>query len=204
MDKFLDEQEQESKKYNRIQWFFVVIVIPTIFALVVAVIVVSFAGVDVWGKAKEISGNIPFLSDNEEKSNQDVLKEMENRVIELQTEIEVREETITVLESEMDGKEQEIQSLQLEKEQLQMQLEELNKPQENGLQTFKEIISTFENMSAKKAAPIISLMNENEALNILSNLKPETLASFLENMDPEKAAKYTTLLTNNSSTNLNE
>ena len=42
--------------------------------------------------------------------------------------------------------------------------------------TMNEITRTFENMSAKKAAPIIESMNENDALTILSSLKSDTLA----------------------------
>ena len=53
-------------------------------------------------------------------------------------------------------------------------------------------------MSAKKAAPIIESMNENDAMTILSSLKSDTLAGLLENMSPDVAAKFTTLLTNNS------
>ena len=54
-------------------------------------------------------------------------------------------------------------------------------------------------MSAKKAAPIITRMNDDEALTILSSLKPDILAAMLEKMNATDAAKYTTAqLTNNS------
>ena len=43
----------------------------------------------------------------------------------------------------------------------------------------------------KKAAPIITQMNDNEALKILSSLKPATLAAILEKMNATDAAKYT-------------
>jgi flagellar motility protein MotE (MotC chaperone) len=200
MDNLLDEQKQESKKYNKIQWFFVVIVIPSIFAFMVAAIVASFAGVDVWGKTKELSDKIPFVATDKEKVAQQKVEEMEKRVTELNTEIQFRDDTITELETEMDGKEREIQNLTLEKEQLEMQMDELRNVGDsvNEPQTMSEIIRTFENMSAKKAAPIIESMNENNALTILSSLKSDTLAGLLENMSPDVAAKFTTLLTNNS------
>ena len=60
-------KNKNQKKYNKIQWFFVVIVIPSIFAFMVAAIVASFAGVDVWGKAKELSDKIPFVTTDREK-----------------------------------------------------------------------------------------------------------------------------------------
>ena len=71
-----------------------------------------------------------------------------------------------------------------------MQMEELVNSQGNDSQTFKGVVNTFENMSAKKAAPIITSMNDSEATKILSNLKPDTLAGLLENMNPDVAAKY--------------
>ena len=71
----------------------------------------------------------------------------------------------------------------------------------NKSKAMNEITRTFENMSAKKAAPIIESMNENDALTILSSLKSDTLAGLLENMSPDVAAKFTTLLTNNSREN---
>ena len=131
MDNLLNEQKQESKKYNKIQWFFVVIVIPSIFALIVAAIVASFAGVDVWGKAKELSDKIPFVATDKEKVAQQKVEEMEKRVTELNTEIQFRDDTIAELETEMDGKEQEIQNLTLEKEQLEMQMDELRNAEDN-------------------------------------------------------------------------
>ncbi len=54
----------------------------------------------------------------------------------------------------------------------------MNRTQDNDNQTINEIISTFENMSAKKAAPIIESGMEDDALTILSNLKSDILASY--------------------------
>src|SRR4051794_10989227 len=190
MDNLLDEQKQESKKYNKIQWLFVVIVIPSIFAFMVAVIVASFAGVDVWGKAKELSDKIPFVTIDKEKVAQQKVEQMEKRVTELNTEIQFRDDTIAELETEMDGKEQEIQNLTLEKEELEMQIDELMNAEDtvNKSKAMNEITRTFESMSAKKAAPIIESMNENDALTILFSLKSDTLAGLLENMSPDVAA----------------
>ena len=50
-------------------------------------------------------------------------------------------------------------------------------------------------MSAKKAAPIIAKMDEEEAIRLLSNMKPATLKEIFEKMSAEDAAKYTELIT---------
>lgn len=197
MNEFLEEN---TKKHNKFQWFLAVIVIPTLFALVVAAIVASFAGVDVWGKVTEYSEKIPFIASDEGKSVKQKTEELEMHITDLNAEIEFRDDTITVLESDIDRKQQEIEELTLEKEQLEKQMEDLMNAEGNvnETQTLNEITRTFENMSARKAAPILESMNENDALMILSSLKSDTLGALLEKMNPEVAAKFTTLLTNNT------
>lgn len=193
-------EEHKVKKHNKFQWFLGVVFIPILFTLVVAVIVASFAGVDVWGKAKELSGNIPFIASDEEKLAVQKTEELEMRITDLNAEVQFRDDTITVLETEIDRKEQEIGTLTLKKEQLEKQIEALMNTEDSVHKTksLNEMTRTFENMSARSAAPIIESMNENDALSILSTLKSDTLAGLLEKMNPEIAAKFTTLLTNNS------
>ncbi|WP_428908661.1 MotE family protein [Niallia sp. Krafla_26] len=183
--------ENNGKKYNKFQWFFGVIVIPTFFALIVASIVASFAGVDVWGKAIELGEKLPFISTSAEKSDKQMIEDLEKNISELKSEVELKEATITELETEIDRKDKEIQSLTLEKEQLEFQIDDLLNAENGESKSFKEIVNTFESMSAKKAAPIITSMEDSEATKILSSLKPDTIAGLLENMTPEEAAKYT-------------
>lgn len=191
-------EEQEPKKYNKIQWFFVVIFIPTIFAIFVASIVATVAGINVVEKTKEFMEIIPFIPTEEEISEKQLQEEMNQKLENLKLEVEERESAISELETEINAKNQEIESLELEKESLQKQMENLILAQEESSKSLKEIVSTYETMSAKKAAPIISQMNENEALEILSSLKPDTLAAILEKMDVADAANYTVLLTSQS------
>ena len=54
------QEEAEEKSYSKLQWFIVVIIIPSIFALAVALIVATVAGVNVIDKAKEYSEKITF------------------------------------------------------------------------------------------------------------------------------------------------
>ena len=75
------------------------------------------------------------------------------------------------------------------------QIEALKMEKEDYKRDMKEIISTFEKMSAKSAAPVITNMSDAEAIQILTSLKPEVLAPILEKMSPKDAAKYTSLMT---------
>ena len=198
MEKLIEEQEV--KKYSKIQWFFIIIVIPALFAIAVAMVVASVAGINVFEKAKEYSGIIPFISSEEKVTEQQELLKMDQKLTELKAEVKDREAAISDLKTNLEGKDQEIENLKLGKEQLEMQIDDLILAQEDGKRQFKEIVSTYETMSAKKAAPILTQMNDDEALKILSSIKPATLAAILEKMNATDAAKYTVQLTNKSDT----
>jgi flagellar motility protein MotE (MotC chaperone) len=201
MEKLIEEQEE--KKYSKIQWFFIIVVIPALFALAVAMVVASVAGINVFEKAKEYSEKIPFISSEEKTSDQQKLLGMDQKLTELKAKVKNREAAIADMETNLEGKDQEIKTLKHEKEQLQQQIDDLILAQEDGKRQFKDIVSTYETMSAKKAAPIITQMNDDEAMKILSSLKPATLAAILEQMNASDAAKYTTQLTSKSGTDKN-
>lgn len=196
MDKAVEQKEE--KKYNRFQWFLMAFLIPLIFAVAVALIVMTFSGVNVFEKSKEIAEKIPVVSGWVENKKEPSTEEIEKEMIDLEAEVKDKEAELDQIETKMGNKDQEIERLQLEKGQLELQIDELTAIQEENKRAFKDIVRTYETMSAKKAAPIISKMSDAEALKILTNIKAETLAAIMENMSPEDAAKFTGLLTNES------
>lgn len=188
--------EKEGKKINKFQWFIFTGLIPTLFAIVIVLIVLTFAGINVFEKAKEYGQKIPYVSKIIEADTEQSVEEWEANMVELEGEIKDKEAQLEQVQTELDGKDKEVERAKLEIEQLEIQIDELMAIQEENKRAFKDIIKTYESMSAKKAAPIISQMQEQEALKILSNLTADSLAAVLENLEPEKAAKYTELLTN--------
>lgn len=84
---------------------------------------------------------------------------------------------------------------------MQSELTSLQSAQEETKKAVAEIVKTYDTMSAKNAAAILSEMSENEALKILAELKPAKLASILEKMEPSIASKYTELLSENATVN---
>ncbi|MDT3764075.1 magnesium transporter MgtE N-terminal domain-containing protein [Priestia filamentosa] len=58
----------------------------------------------------------------------------------------------------------------------------------------KNLVRSYESMSPKNAALIISELKEDQALDLLGQLKTEALANILSKMEPDVAAKYTELL----------
>ena len=194
MDKILEE-EKASKKQSRFQSFIFIFFIPMLFAITVALIVMTILGVNVFELTKEYSQKLPFVSSAIDEENPKTMEKMEAKMIELEAEIKDREAKISKLETKLENKDEEISQVQLEKERLEEEIAELTAMKEENKRAFKDIIKTYETISAKKAAPILSQMSEEEALQILSNIKADTLAAIMEKMEPADAARYTELLT---------
>lgn len=193
------ENVQSEKKYSPFQWILFVFIIPLFFAITVVLIVLSVSGINVFEGMKNIGEKIPVVSsfiDSDDKEGKSSEPDYKKRYGELQSELKNQEAYIKLVENKLKEKEDEIQELMLENERLISQLEELELKNENRNLELKEIVKTYESMSSKKAAAILVEMEDEKALQILSNLKANTLAAVLEKMPPEDAAKFTSLLAN--------
>ena len=195
-------EELEESKISKFQWF-LVIVIPLIFAVTVALIVFTVAGVNVLEKAKDMSAKIPFIeSDQKDEEKGKPAKNDEKvsmKLEKLENEIENKEKEIEKLENIIDTRDKAITKAEAEKQQLQTEMNQLKDSQNNSKQAFKDIIRTYETMAPKKAAPIIMEMNDEDAVEILSSMKAATLAKVLEQMNTADAARLTKKLTEQSS-----
>lgn len=188
-------EEAEVKKTSKLQTFLYVFLIPFLFLVTVAMIVLTVAGVNVFEASKTIAAKLPYVSTLVTEEESKSTEEWEKELVSLEAEIKDREAEIEKLEEELKDQESNVERSNLEKEQLQNQIDELTAIQEENKRAFKDIIKTYETMSAKKAAPIISAMSETEAIKILTTVKADTLAAIMENMSAEDAARYTELLT---------
>ena len=196
----IDEIEEE-KKPNKIQWFLFVIIIPLIFSILVIAIVLSLTGGNVFEKAKEISDTVS--TQIFDKKDTKTTEQYDKEIVDLEAEIKDKEEEIKSLESVVDSRDQTIEQIEAEKQQLQKQLDDLQNSQttttQNTIQgsgqgttnSLNEVVKTYESMSPKKSAPILAEMSDTDAVEILSNLKTETVAKVLEQMPPVDAARLT-------------
>lgn len=194
--------ENEEKQYNRFQWLLFVVIIPLFFTIAIVLIVLTVAGVNVIDQGKKVGEKLPFVSgtfEKEEKKDKvQSTVEFKKKINDLQAEIEEKQEEVFKLEDIIAGRDQTIERNELEKQQLEKELEELRAAQDDSKRAFKDIIRTYETMSAKKSAPIITKLGDDEAVKILSSIKADTLASIMEQMKPEDAARLTNKLTVNS------
>ncbi|WP_108669689.1 MotE family protein [Peribacillus acanthi] len=185
---------EEKKTYNKFQWFLFIVIIPLLFTVALALIVLTVAGVNVFELTKKYGSHVPFLSSHE-KEDSPSIKEFQSKIVELEAEIIDREELVSKLESIIESRESDIENLEADKQLLEEEIIQLQGAQEDNKKTLKDIIKTYETMSPKKAAPILTALTDEEAVKILSNLKADTLSSILEQMEPEDAARLTQQLT---------
>lgn len=186
---------ESEKNYSKLQWFFFVILIPAIFAVILFVIVMYVLGVNVGEKVVQVGSNIPYVSkffveEEEEIINPDELLE---QIAVLQDEKENLEQKITQKDEEIEKLREEVRL----QEEAMKKKEEESKVQEKDSE-LKQIAKTYESMSAKKAASIIEQLEINEAIRHISQLNNDTRAAILEKMDPEKAAQIVSRLAKQS------
>ena len=176
--------EQPEDKISFFQKFFYWFLIPLVFCIALLLIFTMFTKKNVF----EYIDNIPFISSNDEQQVTGVSTQYEEKLVTLQAELQEKEVEVAQLQSKVDAADSEKQELELEIERLNYEIEKLKVSQEEASLEFKEVLSTFEKMSAKKAAPILVEMSDEEAVRILSNMKPATLTAIFEKMTPENAA----------------
>ena len=199
--KKVDSAEIEEKKgYNVFQWILFVAVIPLLFALTIALVVMTIAGVNVFEKTKELAENVPFVSEWVTPKEQDGKSDSE-KVVELQAEIKNKEAKIEQLSADLESSKAEIEELLTEQDRLNAQLKQLQQQQTEAAdsseaETANNVAKTYETMDEESIAGIIINLTDNEATAILQELSVEKQAAVLENLDAKKAAEYTKILSN--------
>ncbi len=190
VNKSTQVHHSESTKISKVKMFFYWFIIPFLFALALLLGFAQITNVNIFEKAKELSS----FGQEEDKVDEAKNNRLEDRVVTLQAEIQEKEVQIDRLQQQMEKSKQSNESLLIEQQRLLEEIESLQRQKEGSKREFTEVVSTFESMSAKTAAPVITNMSDAEALRILTSLKPETVAKIYEKMSPEDAAKYVELM----------
>jgi flagellar motility protein MotE (MotC chaperone) len=170
------------------------IIIPLLFTTALVLIIAKFADVNVFDKAQEWSRNLPFASEKKEDDLGSGNLVLEERVVTMQAEIQEKAAQLFKVQQDLDKSTNEKEKLLIEQEKLLDEIAVLIREKDDSKRNFKEIVNTFEKMSAKSSAPVITKMSDAEAIRILTNLNSDILAAILEKMSPEDAAKYTTMM----------
>ncbi|MFJ8063820.1 MotE family protein [Psychrobacillus sp. NPDC096426] len=190
-NKSIPQEKNSAKGISKMKMFFYWFIIPLLFALALLLIIAQILNVNVFEKAKDLTG----VGKTEVVTEDKQTNRLEERVVSLQAEIQQKEAEINQLQVKIENSSKSNEALLVEQQRLLDEIETLQREQTSTKQAYSEIVSTFEKMSAKAAAPVITKMSDAEALRILTSLKPDTVAKIYEKMTPEDAAKYTELMT---------
>ncbi|WP_347790656.1 MotE family protein [Solibacillus sp. CAU 1738] len=189
-------EETSEKGPGIFQKLFFWVLIPLLFTLTIFLIIAQFTNTNVFQFADGIKDKVPFLQSNDTEIIEDSSLN-EQKVVTLQAQIQEKEAEISQLQTKISSSNEEVEALLAEQERLLFEIEKLKRDQEQTTKDFKDILSTFEKMPAKTAAPILVKMSDDEALRILSSMKPDTLSAIFTKMSPTDAARYTELLAKN-------
>lgn len=189
MDKSLKNKERNKSK-GAVQRLVLWVAVPLLIMLLLILVIGSIAGINVLEKTKQAIGKAPIFSafsDNSKLS----IEEYQKRIVDLEGEIQEKNTQLEQLQKKLEEKEAEADQLLMEKKRLENSTEEQIENKNENKPDMKEIKAVYETMAPKKAALIILEMKEEDALNILSGLTPDSLARVLEKMPPDKAAALT-------------
>ncbi|MDZ5711722.1 MotE family protein [Jeotgalibacillus haloalkalitolerans] len=186
------DEAEEVKSPGKIQVFFLLIFVPVLFLIFVALIVLTILDYNIVEKAEEAGITIPFFGEEEEAADTPV--NPEERIVSLQAQIEEKDMYIGQLEQEMVSLEDENDQLIGDQERLQADIERLQNERDAAGREFAEVVSVYEDMKGKEAAPIIMDLNDEDAIRLLSNLSAEMVSEIFASMPPAEAARYTELI----------
>ncbi|MGL4523577.1 MAG: MotE family protein [Bacilli bacterium] len=185
----------EERKYGRIQWFFFVVFIPFVSAIVLSIGVLYIAGIDVVKEGKEIFAKVPFLQsmvdvESAESKEQKLTRENEQ----LKKQSETLKTEVEALKKDQSEKDQQLLKLQSEIDELQRQLETNAMSNEEIEAKYKSIAKSYSDMKPKQTAEILQKLTPIEAVQILKRMNKDSLTAVLENVPADQAAVYTKLL----------
>lgn len=189
------ELMKQNEKSSKFVWFLLVIAVPAVFAVTVFGIVLSFMGVNVIEEAKNTGKKIPIVK-NVLYDEAPTVAVSQNTEKQWKAKFDDQEDYIKILSADLQKKEKEVTALKSNIALLEKQVEDAEtsvKADEN-----EQLKKLYEAMSAKDAAAVMTEMNNNEVLGILTILQAETQAAILSKLDAKRAAELTVLMASNS------
>lgn len=177
--------------YSKLQWFFFVVVIPFIFALIVYGVIMTFMGKSVVDQVKSVGSHVPFVSsllDEEDKAKPSNKDKLEDEIERLTANINEQEQMVLELENKLLEKDDELIDAKETILKLEKQLENADEGEEPGSSSVKETAQMLLSMSPKDAASIISEMQNNEVIPVLQEMKASDSGRIVAKLEPARAS----------------
>lgn len=191
------DMSNKQKKTNPVLWFLFAIVLPIIIAFILTLIILTAAGADVSGWAKQTGSKIPvissFITTEEEKGYKIEIEKAERKISDQQIEIETLTNEINNLESIIEQLKQDIVKIENKTSNDEKMNEENNSVLEQQKSQLKNLSASFKKMNKKQAALIFQDLDKDVAISVLEELPNDVRGGILEAMDSKLAAELAEL-----------
>lgn len=198
----MSKKKSKESGQSKFLIFFMVIVIPALFALILAVVLAFYFGFG--DQLHRLASVLPFIEEPHEEQDgesEDSEEEVdgvsdEEYLVQLENENETYAQIIAQMEKELSSKDEEISSLQ--EELVSFQSDELGTEgeAEDVTADVNDIVKTLEEMTSSRAADIISELPQEEAMTYLRIMRVNSRSDILSRMDAEAAAQLLSQMSN--------
>lgn len=200
------EETVEERKHSRLEWFFYIILLPFLFTIALTGLLLTLLGYDVTNQVLIWGNKVPYVEKVlpepripdemivEQPEYEKQVAELNQQLSGLNEEIQQKQFELESIQKEKETAEQSIQKLKDQMIELQKQMEDDRLNDEQRKQKINELAKLYADMSASKAAPILSNLSMEEGVLVLEAMKPDERAAIVSKLDPKKAADLTILL----------
>jgi len=199
----LDVEKQGYSGFERFMFF----VTPVLFTLILLGVLLTIFNFDLRNKLLSIGNSIPFLEQvlpdpvvSSSEVDEEKLKSENStaKIQELNTQLVNKEATLKQANEEKAKQAEQIKDLQGQVDQLKRANGEKQLDEEQYQANIKELAGMYAKITPSKAAPILESMELEEAVLVLSAMRPDDRVRILEKMNPKKAADATMMLKDNT------
>ena len=184
-------KQNKKKSEGKLQVFFMVVLIPAVFAIILAAVVLYYLGFNIGDQMRNIAGVLPFIESEEVMEGEEELT-TEEYIAQLERENQTLTRDTEDLQRQVESQEEEI--LQLEEELLLLQSGEALEDGEMEGDTVEasadlnDIVRTLQEMTASRAADIMEELPQDQAVTYLQLMNNRARADILSRMEAETAA----------------
>ncbi len=190
--------EKEQTSYGAFERFIYIFFIPTVFAVILSSVLLSFFGYDVFGTAWRFANSIPIVgkaipdpkpTPSPVKGSLQSGASLEESLQNAKQLLSQKDAQISKLSQSDKTKDEKIKQLQGQIQALQDQLKQKTVSDEEYLNRIKNLASMYAAMNPSKAAPILENLTIPELVLVLSQMTTEQRVGVLEKMNAKIAAQ---------------
>ena len=184
-------KQNKKKSEGKLQVFFMVVLIPAVFAIILAAVVLYYLGFNIGDQMRNVAGVLPFIESEEVMEGEEELT-TEEYIAQLERENQTLTRDTEDLQRQVESQEEEI--LQLEEELLLLQSGEALEDGEmegdavEASADLNDIVRTLQEMTASRAADIMEELPQDQAVTYLQLMNNRARADILSRMEAETAA----------------